>query len=125
MAEEERMLEGGRLMARSYYVEVTCVSSAVARDLENHLEAVMDALQSEPGIEDADIGANLEDGTVEFCLHLDADDSPDALRQAHLRVRSALHAAGGATPGWDQMIQAILDDDAATTVRPSELLSCC
>ncbi|HEX7309011.1 hypothetical protein [Lentzea sp.] len=124
MAEEIRMLEGGRLMARSYYVEVTCASSAVAMDLENHLDAVMDALQSEPGIEDADIGANLTNGTVEFCLHLDAEDSSDALRKAHVLVRSALHAAGGATPGWEQMIQAIRDDEAATTVRPSELLPC-
>ncbi|HUQ54210.1 MAG TPA: hypothetical protein VM306_00995 [Lentzea sp.] len=111
-------------MARSYYVELTCVSSAVASDLENHLDAVMDALQSEPGIEDADIGANLEEGTVQFCLHLDAEDSSDALRKAHVRVRSALHSAGGATPGWERMIQAIQDDDAATTVRPSELASC-
>lgn len=111
-------------MARSYYVELTCQASAVMTDLEEHLEVVMDALQEEPGIEDADIGADLGEGTVEFCLHLNAEDSSDALRKAHVLVRSALHASGTATPGWEQMIKAIESDDAATTVRPAELISC-
>lgn len=108
-------------MTRSYYVEITCQASETAATLERHLDEVMDALQNEPGIEDADIGASLAEGVVDFCLHLDAEDSSDALRKAHVLVRSALHAAGGGTPDWDSLINLILNDEAETTVRPAEL----
>jgi hypothetical protein len=111
-------------MARSYYVEVTCQASAVGEELERHLDEVMDALQEEPGIADGDIGANLSEGTVVFCLHLDAANAADALQQAHVIARSALHKAGGGTPRWDSLIKAIREDDAATSVRPSEMVNC-
>jgi hypothetical protein len=93
-----RLLEGGAVM-RSYYVEVTCQASQTAATLEERLDEVMDALLEEPGIEDADVGADLGTGVVDFCIHLDAEDSPDALRRVHVLVRSAFHAAGGGTPG--------------------------
>lgn len=108
---------------RSYYVELTCQASVSAKQLEAHLDEVMEAFEKEPGIEDADVGANLATGEVQFCLHLDAKDSSDALVQAHVKTCSALHAAGGGTPGWEYMIKAIQDDQAETTVRPSELIT--
>src|SRR4051812_3602631 len=111
---------------RSYYVEVTCQASPVGADLEKHLEDVMDALIEEPGVIDGDIGARLDQGIVDFCLHVEAEDSSEALREAHIKVRSALHKAGARTPSayWDAVIQAIRDDHAATTVRPSEMAPC-
>jgi hypothetical protein len=118
-----RLLGGGVTM-RSYYVELTCQASQTAAVLEEHLDEVMDALLDEPGIEDADVGADLGTGVVDFCIHLDAEDSPDALRKVHVLVRSALHAAGGGTPGWERLIEAIENDETATTVRPSELVDC-
>ncbi|RCW40725.1 hypothetical protein DFQ14_11051 [Halopolyspora algeriensis] len=109
-------------MTRTFYVEVTCrASGSHAEELEEHLEQVMDALQDEPGVADADIGADLDEMLVDFCLHVRADSAADAVAQAHTVVRSALHAAGAATPGWEHMDRALASEEAVSTVRPAGL----
>lgn len=76
-----------------------CVSA-----LESHLEALMDALmeleQVDPLINDPDIGATLTTGEVEVCCYV-ALPSVEAMTHALTFVRTAIHAAGDQTPGWE------------------------
>lgn len=111
-------------MSRSFYVEITCAASTSSGGcFEAHLDEVMEALQAGPGVRDADIGARLDVCEVDFCLHLIATTPGDAIAQAMVVVWSALHAAGGATPGWEDTARAIADDDTRVTVQPADLLS--
>lgn len=108
-------------MTRTFYVEVSCRVSGSIDDFEDHLDTIMEALEEEPGVSDADIGARLEDMHVDFCLHLEADAFEEAFTRAVTVVRSALHAAGAATPGWERVTRAVDDDEIAVSARPADL----
>ena len=79
------------------------------------------ALTCEGGV-DADVGADLVAGTVDFCVSVQADDAGAALSRALAFVRSALHGAGISTPGPEWVAELVDRGDAVATVRPSELL---
>lgn len=107
-------------MRRWFYVELHC-QDAGAPDLDTHLDLLMDALDAEPGEVDADVGAEPDTGRVEFCISIRAESPAKALARAQTYVRSALHGAGVATPGWERIAQLVDRGDAAATVRPSAL----
>lgn len=96
-------------VTRDYYVElkfdVREVGDATPLDLEVVVDQLMDALDDVDGLTDVDMGANLSDSTIEFCVHLQAASQPDAHRAAVLAVRTAIHAAGGHTPDWEQSFE--------------------
>ena len=100
--------------ARTFYVEIYCKTDRTADALEAQLGPVMDALQSEPGDADIDLGTtNLAGGSIEFCVHLPAETVVGAVSQALATVRSALHGLGHRTPGWEGVL-ATLDQETAT-----------
>lgn len=80
-----------------------------------------EALEAEPDEVDADVGAAMATGRVDFCVSLRAATPAEALAQAQTHVRSALHGAGVATPGWERIAALVDRGDAVATVRPSAL----
>lgn len=120
MAEKVRVLGGGA-MSRWFYVELHCQGDP-AEDLDEQLDVIMEALHAEPGEADADVGADLVAGTVDFCVSIQAATPSDALARVQAFVRSALHGAGIRTPGWERITELVDRGEAVATVRPSELL---
>lgn len=74
-------------------------------DLERHFEAVADEFHDDRGLSDQSISYNAPSGRMVFELILDAEDPLDAAQKGYAHVRSAIHAAGGATPGWEQRVR--------------------
>lgn len=109
-------------MSRWFYVELHCQGDP-ADDLDAQLDVIMDALSAEPGDVDADVGAQLSAGNVDFCVSVRADNPGEALSTAQAFVRSALHGAGIGTPGWERIVELVDRGEAVATVRPSELLA--
>jgi len=108
-------------MSRWFYVELHCQGDPVEDLSERQLELIMDALDAEPGDVDADVGADLGTGAVDFCVSIQADDPAEALGKVQAFVRSAMHGAGIHTPGWERIAELVEQGNAVATVRPSEL----
>lgn len=104
---------------RWFYVELRCEGTP-SEELDAHLDVIMEALLAEPGDVDADVGADLVAGTVDFCVSVQADDAGAALSRALAFVRSALHGAGISTPGPGWIAELVERGDTVATVRPSE-----
>jgi len=102
----------------SYYVELRYFVPGTERDgLDRHSDAVMEALLVEPNLIDPDVGVNFGTGAMDVCAVIEAEDEPAALRLALVAIRSAVHHAGSATPGWDAAPRQI-----ASRVRPAEMV---
>ena len=108
------MLEGRTVMAR-YYAQAALVTPAEAVD--RHTEALADGLSEEPNLIDPDIGANLRDGWVYVCALVDGEDEASALATGLVAIRSAVHHAEAASPGWEADV-----DRVKATVRSPELV---
>lgn len=91
-----------------YYLEITCQLQNGSRDeMEELFEPLADALYDLTNVIDADLGANLDRGQFDFTMAVDADDEVAALQAGIAAVRSAVHATGGGTPGWEQHFETI------------------
>lgn len=107
--------------AHTFYVEIYCKADRTGDGLEAQLGAVMDALQSEPGEADIDLGSsNLATGNVEFFVHLPAETVGDAVSRAVSTVRSALHGLGHGTPGWEGILTMLEQGTPAVIARPAD-----
>ena len=49
-------------------------------------------------------------GRAALVLDVEADDQVDAVQLAFTAARTAIHAAGGATPGWERMAARAVED---------------
>lgn len=67
--------------------------------IEDHLDEVMEEMER-LGAGDPSIDLDLTCGKVGFSVLVLADNPLDAVDAASSVVRSAIHAAGGATPNW-------------------------
>lgn len=106
----------------SYYIEMTFDLGAPedAEGFEAHLDGVAAAF-AEIETVDGDVGADLETGRVDLCMTVPSDSRVDALSTAVIAARTAIHAAGGGTPGWDNLLARLLDeDDYLVRSAPSE-----
>ena len=87
---------------------VTAVGAS-SEDMENLLDAHTDALMDEllkleecnPMIHDPSVGAELSTSTIDILMLVNAPVD-DAVKISRDVVRTAIHAAGGFTPGWDK-----------------------
>lgn len=106
----------------SYYIELR-FDMGPQQDragFDAHLDEVGDALADTPDV-DGDVGADLDAGRVDICITVEADNRADAMAKALSAARSAIHTAGGHTPGWDGWLSKLLDnDDYALTSAPSD-----
>ncbi|KJE24863.1 hypothetical protein FF36_00870 [Frankia torreyi] len=74
-------------------------------DFETRTDQLMDALLTLEDLIDPDIGGNLTEGRMDITMTIEADTIPDAAYKSLCAVRTAIHAVGGATPGWERLIQ--------------------
>lgn len=101
----------------SYYVELRYLAPNTRQDiLDRHTDAVMEALLVEPNLTDPDVGVDFGTGAVDVCASVMAQDEPTALRMALVAIRSAVHHAGSATPGWGHALQQVI-----SRIRPAEM----
>jgi len=96
----------------SYYVEIS-FEMGPQQDLEGFEEHIDDVAEAFADLKDVDgdVGANLEAGRIDLCMTLSADNRVEALTKAVTTARTAIHAAGGKTPGWENMLTKLLNDD--------------
>ncbi|OBA66783.1 hypothetical protein A5788_22160 [Gordonia sp. 852002-50816_SCH5313054-c] len=72
-------------------------------DLETIFEDVADCLADMDGM-DADASLNLAARTIEMSMSINAERAEDAVTSAFAAARTAVHVAGGSTPGWEKII---------------------
>lgn len=105
----------------SYYVEMT-FEMGPQKDregFERHLDDVAEAFADVDDV-DGDVGADSEKGRVDLCMTITAESPVDALARAVTAARTAVHTAGGRTPGWDNLLSKLLDaEDYALKSIPS------
>ena len=77
----------------------TSTGVATPTDLEMLVDDVMEQLVDLERF-DIDIAATLTEARFDFCVHGLDDEEPD-FNSAWSAVRTALHAAGVSTPGWE------------------------
>lgn len=74
-------------------------------DLDNHLDQVMSALMdieaADQRISDSDYVATVKTGFVRINSSATESTFDEAAAVAMATIRSAIHAAGGFTPGWE------------------------
>lgn len=95
----------GRKM-KPWFVEFSAtLPEDVDRDLfEEHVEAVLIELDGLKGITDADLSVDYTEPRVTFAMSVNAEDEADVVGQVGTAMRTAIHAAGGKTSGWEKMI---------------------
>lgn len=80
------------------------VELAGSVDLGDAIDQVTNELalidERTPEMLDYAVSSDATDNAVVFELTIDADDEMEALAGAVSWVRAAIHATGGATPGW-------------------------
>jgi len=83
--------------------EVQCVGDLSIFDarLDDLMNALLDLEENDAAIEDPDLAATLSRGTVDVQMVVEAGDPADAMVKALCFLRTAIHAIGDATPGWE------------------------
>lgn len=106
----------------SYYVEFGfTINTAFDKNAEQHFDQVADAFADLAGV-DGDVGVDMQAGKVELCITIIAADRAEALHKAFVAARTAVHAAGGATHGWDGWLEEMLAADSyRVSITPSAL----
>lgn len=91
---------------KTWFVEFSAtLPDDVDRDrFEDHIEAVLIELDGLEGITTPDLAVDYTEPRVTFAMSVDAADEPDVVRQVGTAMRTAIHAAGGGTRGWEKMI---------------------
>ncbi|MDC8992492.1 hypothetical protein PR371_00665 [Mycobacterium marinum] len=109
-------------MTTSYNVEIVLeLERAIDADMEAHLDDVAEALADITDV-DGDVGMNVATGRVDLCMTVLAESQSEAIGRAISAARTAIHTAGGGTPGWDGMLQKVLENDEfCSKVAPSSL----
>lgn len=79
----------------------------VAAVLQEHFSQVMDELinieERDADISTPDISAKLATGEVEISVNVEGSHPEEAFKHGLGVIRTAVHAAGGCTEGWDQV----------------------
>jgi len=96
----------------SYYVELTFELGVPAdrEEFQSHLDDVAEAFAELDDV-DGDVGADLATGRVDLCMTLTSANYVEAVTKAVAAARTAVHAAGGATPGGEQMLSKMLAEE--------------
>src|SRR5215470_1133868 len=76
-------------------------------DLDSLTDRLADVLYELRDVTDPDLGGSLLDGRLDVTMVVDADDLADATAKSLCAVRAAIHAVGGATPGWEHYIREV------------------
>mgnify|MGYP001603952771 CR=1 FL=1 len=82
--------------------EVLCIGDL--SDFEDRVGELVTALldlEDDEDVEDPDVAANLPKGRVDVQMVVEASDPANAAVKATCFLRTAIHAIGDATPGWE------------------------
>lgn len=78
-------------------------------DPEDIFDSVAEALftqeASSDTLADADVTSRLRDHTISLSIIGTGESIETASANASSAIRSAIHASGGATPGWDRTVE--------------------
>ena len=85
-------------------------------DVETFIDALMDALFQVEG-EDQDVTASIARRTVSMSITVVEQNPEAAAELGGSMIRCAIHAAGGATPGWENSVTVQADPDFAVNVQ--------
>lgn len=88
----------------STYVEIDVNFRLLSKDFDfdAFFDQVADELHDLPGPVDRDLAGNLKTQVLTFCFTFADQIDPDrALKKALTMTRTSIHAAGGATIGWE------------------------
>ncbi len=111
-------------MNRNYYVELSFEvrDGDAPADLELMVDPLMDAFEDVSGLTDVDLGVDLLASALDICIHLDGPDEVAALGAAVAAARTAIHAAGHSTPGWESSFKSMVDSGQyQSLIRPAGL----
>lgn len=99
----------------SYYVELIFdMGGPFDEEMDNHLDQIAEALAEISDV-DGDVASHVKAGRVEICITVEAPDRSNAIIQAIVAARTAIHAAGGGTAGWENWLPKLLESDDFTT----------
>lgn len=117
------MLERRASAVTSYYVELVFdTGGPFSEGAEDHFDQIAAAFTGLSDV-DGDVGVDSAAGRVELCMTLEAADRQEALRLAFIAARTAVHTAGGATHGWDRLLDELLEsDNYRSSITPSSLV---
>jgi len=107
-----------------FRVEITVESPGLpAQSAEERFESLADALYACQGIADQDLSADTSKAQYTFAFEvLDIDDPVRAVEFAVSIVRTALHAAGGATPDWEKGFELVRQSSERADQRKNALV---
>ena len=74
-------------------------------DFDTRTDRLYEALWELHGVSDPDMAANMSEGTAEVTMILQAKGLDEAVTRSTASLRSAIHAIGGSTAGWDKIIK--------------------
>lgn len=86
-------------------VHVVPDPDSLTADLDRVMEALLELEDTDCGIFDSGVAADLAAGEVEISVMAEAATYEKAEEIASSCVRSAIHKAGGATPGWTGLFE--------------------
>jgi hypothetical protein len=96
--------------------QIRCADPDVLPDrLDPLMEELLGLEACDKAIEDPDLAADVSTGQVDVQMIIEADDPPAAMAKAFATVRTAIHAMGDATPGWEtvNVVMLVAPVDAA------------
>ncbi|WP_144710994.1 hypothetical protein [Curtobacterium pusillum] len=104
----------------NYLVHLECAALVDgADDITAAFDLIADALFELEDVHDQDLSADVGTRTLTFSVGVTADDEFGALDRALGAVRTALHAAGRGTPGWEQhyrMLRQEVEEQPVVTI---------
>jgi hypothetical protein len=91
-----------------YYLIITCKMIGLSETETYELfDPLAEAVADLGDVIDADLGANAVTGLFDFSMAVDARDEVSALQAGLAAVRTAVHATGGSTAGWEEHFEAV------------------
>ena len=94
-------------MSRTH-VRVCCIvepeHTPTATELADHFEAISDAFYDIEQIQDQSVEADWSRMRMFFDMSIEGSDRLDVVAEAYNYARSAIHASGGYTPGWEDAV---------------------
>lgn len=86
-------------------------------------EVAADAFYACVGVFDQDMSGDGETGHITFTMGVDEVDPLEAFRAALGAVRTAMHAAGASTLGWEQHLQVTMNASEAPASPTPDLVA--
>ena len=105
----------------TYSLRLECeATDADDQTIRSDVDAVADAFFDDEDVFDQDLAVDIASKTLTFSLNVDASSEVHALEAGIGAVRSALHASGGGTPGWEdhyRMLRQEIEADSRGSVH--------